>query len=80
MPLVLPLQLFNQSLDSIRSSSRTARLGNKHLALLADDKHATLGSLGLLLQANGRDESRPGVAQEGVGQLLLLLEGGVGLG
>lgn len=80
MLLVLSLQLLNQSLDSVRGSGRTAWLSNKDFALLVDDKDAALSTLGLLLQANGCDESRLGVAQEGVRQLLLLLESGVCLG
>lgn len=67
-------------LDGINSSSRATGLGEDDLAGLVDNKDAALGALGRLLEADGGDQGRGWVAEERVGQLLLLLEGGVGLG
>ncbi len=62
------------------SRRRATGLGDEDLAVLVDDKDAALGALGRLLEANGVNEGGGRVAQQRVGQLLLLLEGGVCLG
>lgn len=72
--------LLDQLLHPVNRGGGTARLGDEHLALLVDDEDAALGALGRLLQANGLDERGGRVAQQRVGQVLLGLEGGVGLG
>lgn len=74
------LKLLDKRLDAIDSALRTAGLGDKHLAILADDKDTALDALGALLETNGTDEGKVGVAEQGVLQLLLGVEGGVGLG
>jgi hypothetical protein len=74
------LELLNELLDSVDGGSRAASLGNKHLAVLVDNKHTSLGALGGLLQTNGSNKSLARVTEQGVWKLLLLLEGGVGLG
>jgi hypothetical protein len=73
------LQLLNELLYPLNSASRAAGFGDEHLALLVDDKDTALGALGCLLQVDGADEGLLGVAEERVGQLLLVLEVGVGL-
>jgi hypothetical protein len=67
-------------LDGIDSARRAAWLGKNDLAGLVDDKDAALGALGRLLKPDRGDEGRVRVAEERVGQPLLLLEGRVGLG
>lgn len=73
-------KLLDKLLHPLNSASRAAGLCDEHLALLVDDEDAAQGGLGRLLQVDGPDEGLLGVAQEGVGELLLLLEVGVGLG
>lgn len=70
----------NNLLDGINSAGRAARLGQDDFAGFIDDKDAALGALGRFLQPDGGDQRRVRVAEERVGQLLLVLEGGVGLG
>lgn len=59
-----------------------ARLGGQDLGALVDDEDAADGALCVagLGEAEGADERGGGVAEEGVGQVLLGLEGGVGAG
>ena len=70
----------NDLLDGIDSASRAAGLGKDDLARLVDDEDAALGALGRFLEPDSGDQSCARVAEQRVGQLLLLLEGGVGLG
>lgn len=70
----------DQLLDDFDGSSGTTGLSCQDLAVLVDDKDAPGGALGRLLEANGGDEGLGGVAEQCVGQLLLGLEGRVGLG
>lgn len=58
----------------------TSRLSNEDLALLVHNKDTAGCSLGCLLQTDCINEGLLGVAEKGVRQLLLLLEGRVGLG
>lgn len=67
-------------LNGIHSGIRTASFAQQDLALLVHGEHAASGSLGRLLESNGTNEGGTGVAEEGVGQILLGLEGGIGLG
>lgn len=76
----LLLKLLNKSLDSINGALGAASLGYKDLALLADNKDTALCATRALLQANGGNERLLGVAEQRVLELLLVLEGGVGLG
>lgn len=78
--LNLSTKLLDELLHPVNSTLRASGLGNEHLALLVDDKDAALGALGDLLEADGTDERRLGVAQQRVGELLLVLESRVGLG
>lgn len=64
----------NNFLDGTDSASRAARLGKDDLAGLVDDKDAALGAFGRLLEPDGGYQGRVRVAEERVGQLLLLLE------
>lgn len=65
-------------LSDFECSIRTARLSSKDFARLVDDEDAARGTLSTF-QANGRDECSRRVAEERVGQVLLGLEGRVGL-
>lgn len=76
----LLLKLLNKSLDSVNSALGATSLGDEDLALLADNKDAALSAAGALLQANGGNERLLGVTEKRVLELLLVLEGGVGLG
>lgn len=55
-------------------------LGRKHLTTLVHYKHTSSRALRWLLQSNGANQGGRWVAEESVGQLLLVLEVGVGLG
>lgn len=69
-----------QPLGRLERGRRAAWLGDEHLAGLVDGKDATLGPLWSLGEADGGDELAGWIAEERVGQALLLLEGGVGFG
>lgn len=75
--LLAPL---HQLAHRLHRGSRAARLRQQHLAGLVDGEDAAQGRLGRLLEADGRQQRCSRVAQERVRQLLLVLEGGVGLG
>lgn len=77
---LLLLELLNKGLDPVGRGRGHAGLRDQHLALLVDNKDTALGRLGALLEADGLDEGRLGVAQQRVRELLLLLELGVVLG
>lgn len=79
MPIHL-LGLLHQLLDPVMGANGASCLSDEDLAILVNDKDASLSARGGLLQANGSNERVAGVAEKRVGKLLLLLEGGVGLG
>ena len=66
-------------LDDADGALGRAGLGGQDLAGLVDDEDAPGRALGLLLEADGVDQGGGRVAQQRVGQLLLRLEGRVGL-
>jgi hypothetical protein len=70
----------NNLLDGVNSASRAARLGKDDFAGLVDDKDASLRALRRLLEPDGGDQGRIWIAEKRVRELLLLLEGRVGLG
>lgn len=78
--LLADAELFDQLLHGREGAGGAAGLGEQDLAVLAHDEDAALGALGRLLEADGADQGRRGVAQQRVGKLLLLLELGVGRG
>ena len=79
--LITYLQIGHNLLDGGDSAVGRAGLGDEDLAGLVDDKNTARGTAaGRLAQANGVDEGLGRVAQQGVGQPLVGLEGGVGLG
>ena len=71
---------FDKLLDDRNGAIRTASLGGEDLASLVNNKDTTGGTLGCLLEANGFDEGGARVAEQRVGQLLVGLEGSIGLG
>lgn len=60
--LNLSTQLLNELLHSVDGALGASRLGNEHLTLLVNDKDTALGAFGDLLEADGTDERRLGVA------------------
>lgn len=78
--IVAGAEFFDEFGDDVHGGVGSAGLSSKDFSRLVDDKDAAGGSLGGLLETDGADEGGAGVTQQGVGKLLLLLEGGVGLG
>jgi hypothetical protein len=72
--------LGDELLDYIDSRSGATWGTGQDLAGLVDDENPAGGALGRLLEANGANQRGVGVAEKRVGQVLLLLEGSVGLG
>lgn len=61
-------------------ASRAARLRSQHFAFLVHNEDTPSSALGSFLQANSRDKCLRWVAQQAIRELLLGLEGRVGLG
>lgn len=69
----------NKLLDDIDCTSGRTWLGSQDLSGLINNEDPTGGAVGLLLQADRRDEGQTGIAKKRIGELLLLLESSVAL-
>jgi hypothetical protein len=79
--LTFQISSSHNPLNDINSRSRSSRLSSEHLAIFPDDEYASLRALpaARLTQPDRFDQVSFGVAQQRVGEVLLCLEGCVGL-